>query len=32
MFAMKIQMDEEKILREDVINLKKVYAFLDNLR
>lgn len=31
MFAMKIQMDEEKILREDVINLKKVYAFLDNL-
>ena len=31
MFAMKIQMDEEKILREDVINLKKVYAALDKI-
>ena len=31
MFGMKIQMDEEKILREDVINLKKVYAALDRI-
>ena len=31
MFKMQIQMDEEKILREDVINLKKVYAALDRI-
>lgn len=31
MFAMKIQMDEEKILREDVINLVKVYKALDEI-
>lgn len=31
MFRMQIQMDTEKILREDEINLKKVYAFLDKL-
>ncbi len=29
MFGMKIQMDEEKILREDVHNLVKVYNALD---
>ena len=31
MFAMKIQMDEEKILKEKVIDLKKVYAALDRI-
>lgn len=31
MFVMKIKMNEEKILREDVINLMKVYAYLDKL-
>ena len=31
MFAMKIQMDEEKILREGKINLQKVYAALDRI-
>ena len=31
MFKMQIQMDEEKILREDVINLQKVYAVLDKI-
>ncbi len=31
MFVMKIQMDEEKILREDKINLVKVYAALDDI-
>ena len=31
MFKMQIQMDEEKILREDVINLQKVYAVLDRI-
>lgn len=31
MFGMKIQMDEEKILREDKINLVKVYAALDDI-
>ena len=31
MFAMKIQMNEEKILRENVINLKKVYQAIDEI-
>ena len=31
MFKMEIQMDEEKILREDKINLVKVYAALDKI-
>lgn len=31
MFKMEIQMDEEKILREDKINLLKVYAALDKI-
>lgn len=31
MFKMQIKMNEEKILREDVINLQKVYAFIDEL-
>ena len=31
MFKMQIQMDEEKILREDVINLQKVYIALDEI-
>ena len=31
MFGMKIQMNEEKILRENVINLKKVYQAIDDI-
>ena len=31
MFGMKIQMNEEKILRENVINLKKVYQAIDEI-
>ncbi len=31
MMKMKIRMDVEKILQEDVINLEKAYAFLDEL-
>lgn len=30
-FGMKIQMDEEKVLRENVINLKKVYQAIDDI-
>ena len=31
MFGMKIQMNEEKILKENVINLKKVYQAIDEI-
>lgn len=31
MFGMKVQMNEEKILKENVINLKKVYQAIDEI-